>query len=78
MSSIFQVSVQYPSTTTCMSSRPNKRKMVVFRLGRDTMSSPAITQPWKQSARMLDYRDVVNLPRRPSSSIQMMLLGYGG
>jgi hypothetical protein len=78
VSSMLPALAQYPGTMTRMSSRPNTRKKVVFRLGRDTMSSPAITHPWKRSACMLDYRHVVDLPRRPLTSSRTLSLEYGG
>jgi hypothetical protein len=45
---------QYPGNTTRMSSRPNKRKNVLFKLGRETTSSPATTQPFIQSVSLDD------------------------
>jgi hypothetical protein len=69
---------QYPGNTTRMSSRPNKRKNVLFRLGRDTTSSPATTQPCFQSAWMtMNNGAARDLPRRPRSSSRTTLPGCG-
>jgi hypothetical protein len=69
---------QYPGNTTRMSSRPNKRKNVLFKLGRDTTSSPATTQPCIQSAWMtINHGAARDLPPKPRSSNRTMSLGCG-